>query len=54
MNIFRYEDFISENYTKFYDEERQQMFDWNSVEIIGNKFDDPNLLKRYVKNEDSK
>ena len=45
MNIFKLEDFLSENNTKFYDEEGQQMFDWNSVEIIGNRFDDPGLLK---------
>lgn len=45
MNIFKYEDFISENYTKFYDEEGQQAFDWNSVEIIGNRFNNPYLLK---------
>lgn len=45
MNIFKFEDFLSENNTKFYDEEGQQVFDWNSVEIIGNKFDDPDLLK---------
>ncbi len=45
MNIFKIEDFLSENNTKFYDEEGQQVFDWNSVEIIGNRFDDPDLLK---------
>lgn len=47
MNIFKFEDFLSENYTKFYDEEGQQVFDWNSVEIIGNRFDDPDLLKSH-------
>lgn len=43
MNIFKYEGFLSENYTKFYDEEGQQAFDWNRVEVIGNKFDNPEL-----------
>ena len=43
MNIFKYEDFVSENHTRFYDEEDQQVFDWNRVEIIGNKFDNPDL-----------
>lgn len=46
MNIFKCGDFISENFTEFYDEEGQQRFDWNRVEIIGNKFADPDLLKR--------
>lgn len=45
MNIFKYEDLISENYTKFYDEEGQQSFDWKNVEIIGDRFNDPYLLK---------
>lgn len=45
MNTSKFEDFISENYTKFYDEEGQQMFDWNDLEIIGNRFDNPDLLK---------
>lgn len=36
---------ISENYTKFYDEEDQAKFDWDKVEIIGNRYDDPDLLK---------
>lgn len=44
MNIFKIEDFLSENHTQFYDEEGQQAFDWNSVEIIGNMFDDTHLL----------
>ncbi len=44
MNIFKFEDFVSENNTKFYDEEGQQKFDWNDTEIIGNRFDDPHLL----------
>ena len=43
MNIFKCEGFISENYTRFYDEEDQQVFDWDDVEIIGNKFDNPDL-----------
>lgn len=54
MNIFKLEDFLSENYTKFYDEEGQQAFDWNSVEIVGNRFDDPNLLKNDDDNDDQK
>ena len=43
MNIFKCEGFVSENYTRFYNEEDQQVFDWNIVEIIGNKFDNPDL-----------
>lgn len=43
MNIFKLEGFLSENYTRFYDEEDQQTFDWNDVEIIGNKSDNPDL-----------
>lgn len=54
MNIFKFEDFLSENHTKFYDEEGQQVFDWNSVEIIGNKFDDPELLKSHDNDDDKK
>ena len=54
MNIFKCEGFLSENYTKFYDEEGQQVFDWNRVEIIGNKFDDPDLLKGHDDNDKKK
>ncbi len=54
MNIFKLEDFLSENRTKFYDEEGQQVFDWNSVEIIGNRFDDPDLLKSHDNDDDRK
>lgn len=51
MNIFEYEGFKSENYTKFYDGEGQQAFDWNDVEIIGNRFNNPHLLKNDTKKE---
>lgn len=54
MNIFKCEDFLSENNTKFYDEEGQQVFDWNSLEIIGNRFDDPDLLKSRDNDEEEK
>lgn len=45
MFIYKCFSFTSENYTKFYDEEGQARFDWNKVEIIGNRYDDPDLLK---------
>ncbi len=49
MNIFKIEGFVSENYTRFYDEEGQQRFDWNSVEVIGNIYEDPGLgMKLYL------
>lgn len=54
MNIYKCFGFVSENYTKFYDEEGQQVFDWNSVEIIGNRFDDPDLLKSHDNDDDKK
>ncbi len=38
------DDIISENYTKFYDEEGQQVFEWNDVEIIGHRFTIHELL----------
>ena len=51
MNIFKCEGFISDNYTRFYNEEDEQVFDWDSVEIIGNKFDNPDLAEdRFSKN----
>lgn len=45
MFIYKCFSFTSENYTNFYDEEGQARFDWDKVEIIGNRYDDPNLLK---------
>lgn len=45
MNIYKSFNFVSENSTKFYDEEGQARFDWDKVEIIGNRYDDPDLLK---------
>lgn len=45
MFIYKCFGFVSENYTKFYDEEGQARFDWNKVDVIGNRYDDSNLLK---------
>ena len=53
MNIYKCEGFVSENYTRFYNEEDEQVFDWNSVGIIGNKFDNPDLaIDKFNKKEE--
>lgn len=53
MNIFKCEGFVSENYIRFYNEEGEQTFDWNKVEVIGNKFDNPDMaIDRFNKNRE--
>lgn len=51
MFIYKCFGSISENYTHFYDEEGQARFDWDKVEVIGNRYDDPYLLKDKEKDE---
>lgn len=53
MFIYKCFGLTSENYTKFYDEEGQARFDWDKVEVIGNRYDDPDLLKDNGKDENA-
>lgn len=45
MFKYKYAGFLSENYTTFYDEEGQNVFNWNDIEVIGNKFENPDMAE---------